>query len=222
MNNATYRRSALLPVMTVLMLALAGCNATTGSTKADSGKVAAPVKPTPANFQIEENVGFTITETVRVSGDVRFDYDEALRLLDSGQAEAGMQLLESIAERAPKLSAPIIDLGVAKHAAGDIEAAEKYLQHALKLQPGQPVVHNELGIIYRKTGRFDEAKASYERALAIYPGYHFARRNLAVLCDLYLGDLACALENYEAYMQTVPGDEQANIWIADLKMRMGR
>lgn len=222
MNSANSKRRALLPAIVVLTLVLAGCNATTGPTRADGKRAAAPVKPTPANFEIEENVGFTITETVRVSGDVRFDYDEALRLLDSGQTEAGMRLLESIAERAPKLSAPIIDLGVARHAAGDIEAAEKHLQHALKLQPGQPVVHNELGIIYRKTGRFDEARASYERALAIYPGYHFARRNLAVLCDLYLGDLDCALENYEAYMQTVPGDEQANIWIADLKMRMGR
>ena len=220
MNSAMFLRSTLLTVFATVLLA--GCNATTGSVKAGGKTAATPVKPTPAKFEVEENVGFTITENVRVSGDVRFDYDEALRLLDSGQAEAGMQLLESIAERAPKLSAPFIDLGVAKHAAGDIEAAERYLAHALKLQPGQPVVHNELGIIYRKTGRFDEAKASYERALAIYPGYHYARRNLAVLCDLYLGDLDCALQNYEAYMQTVPGDEQANIWIADLKMRMGQ
>ena len=220
MTNAIKKSNAWLAVVALLMLA--GCNATTGSTKADGKKAAAPIKPTPANIEIEENVGFTITERVRVSGDVRFDYDEALRLMQSGQTAAAVELLESIAERAPKLSAPIIDLGIAKHEAGDIEAAESYLQRALKLQPGQPVVHNELGIIYRKTGRFDEARASYERALEIYPGFHFARRNLAVLCDLYLGDLDCALENYEAYMQTVPGDEQANIWIADLKMRMGR
>ena len=83
-------------------------------------------------------------------------------------------------------------------------------------------MHNELGIIYRKTGRFAESRKSYERALAVYPGYHFARRNLAVLCDLYLGDLDCALENYEAYMATVPEDPEAAIWIADLRMRMNQ
>ena len=202
MNSATLEKGTWITVVALLLLTLSGCNATTGSTKADGKNAAAPIKPTPANIEIDENVGFTITETVRVSGDVRFDYDEALRLMQSGQTAAGVQLLESIAERAPKLSAPIIDLGIAKHEAGDIEAAEAYLQRALKLQPGQPVAHNELGIIY--------------------PGNHHDRRNLAVLCDLYLGDLDCALENYEAYMQTVPGDEQANIWIADLKMRMGR
>ena len=56
----------------------------------------------------------------------------------------------------------------------------------------------------------------------MYPGFHFARRNLAVLCDLYLMDLQCALENYEAYMATVPRDDEATIWIADLKLRLER
>jgi tetratricopeptide (TPR) repeat protein len=84
------------------------------------------------------------------------------------------------------------------------------------------MVHNELGIIYRKTGRFAEARRSYETALAIYPGYHHARRNLGVLCDLYLADFDCALESYEAYMTTVPGDDQATMWIADLRNRMSQ
>jgi Flp pilus assembly protein TadD len=83
-------------------------------------------------------------------------------------------------------------------------------------------VHNELGIIYRKAGRFAEAKKSYEAALAVYPGYHYARRNLAVLCDLYLADLTCALENYEAYMATVPSDKQASMWISDIRNRIGQ
>ena len=39
---------------------------------------------------------------------------------------------------------------------------------------------------------------------------------------LYLGDLGCALQNYEAYMSTVPGDEEAEIWIADLRYRMDK
>jgi len=76
--------------------------------------------------------------------------------------------------------------------------------------------------VYRKTGRFAEARSSYERALAIYPGYHFARRNLAILCDLYLADLDCALANYEAYMATVPGDDEASMWIADIRNRSGQ
>ncbi|MGH8223553.1 MAG: tetratricopeptide repeat protein [Woeseiaceae bacterium] len=175
----------------------------------------------PARIEIQDAVGFTITEAARIDGDVRADYEEALRLLEQGRHEEGIELLGSVAEQAPQLSAPRIDLGVAFHRAGDLAAAESALLTALELNPDHPVVHNELGIIYRKTARFAEARASYQAALAIYPNYHFARRNLAILCDLYLADPGCALENYEAYMAMVPGDDDAAMWIADLRNRIG-
>ncbi len=178
-----------------------------------------PVRP-PVNVEIQEEVGFTITEEARIGGDVRADYETALSYLQQGRHDEGIELLEQVARAAPELSAPRIDLGIAQHRAGDLEAAEKNLQLALESNPEQPVAHNELGIIYRKTGRFNEARKSYESALAVYPGFHFARRNLAILCDLYLADLECALQNYEAYMKTVPSDEEASMWIADIRYRL--
>jgi Flp pilus assembly protein TadD len=178
-----------------------------------------PVRP-PVNVQIQEEVGFTITEEARIGGDVRADYETALSYLEQGRHDEGIELLEQVAEAAPELSAPRIDLGIAQHRAGDLEAAESNLLLALESNPDQPVAHNELGIIYRKTGRFEEARKSYESALDVYPGFHFARRNLAILCDLYLADLQCALQNYEAYMKTVPSDEEASMWIADIRYRL--
>jgi Flp pilus assembly protein TadD len=180
-------------------------------------------KPVPrAQVEIQEQVGFTITESVTVSESVRMDYERALVLLEQGQEAQGIALLETVVATAPGISGPRIDLGVAMHRTGDLESAEKHLLSALELTPDHPVVHNELGIIYRKTGRFAESRRSYEAALAVYPGYHHARRNLGVLCDLYLADLECALASYEAYMQTVPGDDQASMWIADLRNRVGQ
>jgi Flp pilus assembly protein TadD len=175
---------------------------------------------TPARIELQEAVGFTITEEVRISGSIRADYEEALKALERGQHEQGIAMLEAVASAAPLLSAPRIDLGIAYHRIGDLESAEAHLLQALELNPRHPVAHNELGIIYRKIGRFTDARNSYDAALEVYPGYHFARRNLAVLCDLYLADLNCALENYEAYMATVPGDDEATMWISDIRSRI--
>lgn len=174
----------------------------------------------PAQVAVVDAVGFTITEGKPVAEETRLRYDDAQRRLEQGSLEEGVAGLRAVAETAPDLAAPQIDLGIAYHVTGDLEAAETQLLKALELNPDHPVAHNELGIIYRKTGRFQDARKSYQAALEIYPGYHHARRNLAILCDLYLGDLKCALENYEAYMSTVPRDEEAEIWIADLRYRM--
>jgi len=176
----------------------------------------------PVQIEIQEAVGFTITEQARISSDVRTDYDKAIQSLERGELEQGIDVLEAIVEVSPGLAAPRVDLGIAYHLAGDLDAAEKHLLLALESNPRHPIAHNELGIVYRKTGRFTAAKRSYEAALTIYPGYHFARRNLAILCDLYLADLDCALRNYEAYMATVKSDDEASMWITDIRNRMGQ
>ena len=211
--RAWYSRVLLLTVAS----GLAAC-ATTSSTSSVTATVAAP--ESSSRTEVEEAVGFTIVEEGSVTTDVRNRYTEALQRLESGDHEAGVALLEEITSEAPHLCAPCVDLGIEQRRAGDREAAEASLMRAIEAAPEHPVAHNELGIVYRKLGRFDEARRHYEIALEIYPGYHFARRNLAVLCDLYIGDLGCALENYEAYMGMVPDDPEASMWVADLRLRL--
>jgi Flp pilus assembly protein TadD len=198
---------------------LAGCSSAPSEPRTKAANVAAPK---PARLEVDQEIGFTITEEQRIPGEIRADYHDALRLLNQQRYEQGIVLLRKVTERAPELTAPHVDLGIACSRAGDLENAEASLKRALALTPSHPIAHNELGIVYRKTGRFAAARASYERALAVHSGFHFARKNLGILCDLYLADLSCALANYEVYSEAVPEDEEVVMWLADIRTRLNR
>lgn len=170
----------------------------------------------------QDATGFTITQDIRVSGDVRTDYESAVRLLQQEKYPEGIALLVKVTQGAPTAIAPYIDLGIAYGRTGDLDRAEASLKQALQLDPSHPIANNELGMVYRRKGKFADARASYEKALAVYPSFHFAQRNLAILCDLYLADVGCALQHYEAYSRAVPDDQDAVKWIADLHNRAGR
>ena len=120
------------------------------------------------------------------------------------------------------MTAAHIDLGIAYARTGDLDHAEASLHKALELNPRHPAAYNELGLVQRRKGEFAKARASYEAALAQFADFHYAHRNLAILCDLYLGDYTCAMEHYEAYSRLVPDDAEVAKWIADLRNRGSR
>ena len=221
-------RIAGILILVGMFSALAGC-AAGGKPDIDPAADAEPSREAmaaPGSMVVERladgREGFRIRETPGMDAESRRDFERAVVLLineDYGQA---IELLEKVVEGSPNVTAPYINLAIAYRHMDKSGPAEQYLKTALGLFPEHPLASNEYGLLLRKAGRFAEARAIYEKSLAVFPDYHPVRRNLGILCDLYLNDQACALEQYEIYSAAKPADEQVKIWIAELNARRER
>ena len=162
------------------------------------------------------------TSHVDVDSDVELDFKNAIVLMEQDQNAQAIVVLKSVIEREQRLPAPYVNIAIAYNKTKDTEAAEENLIKALKLDIGHPVANNELGLLYRKSGKFNAARTAYQNAIKDHPEYLPAKRNLGVLCDLYLHDFDCALEQFEDYLELKPDDKTVAIWVADVKRRLGK
>ncbi len=221
MNVPFMQKINALTLMIVLTL-LAGC--TTGVTvEPETGALSRPVADGSTVSRFENGrKGFVLTETANLNAASRHDFDRAVEAMSRGDFDQAIELFNRVLDVSPGITAPHINIAMAYRKNDKPTPAEEHLKTALELVPGHPVASNEYGLLLRQSGRFAEARDIYAKALTKFPEYYPARRNLGILCDLYLNDQKCALAQYELYSEARPDDEQVKLWISELRLRLGQ
>ena len=171
--------------------------------------------------QDDVSVTKTTISYIDVDSDVELDFNNAIELMRQDKNQQAVDVLKTVIEREQRLAAPYVNIAIAYNKLGETKEAEENLIKALKLDIGHPVANNELGLLYRKAGKFNAARVAYENAIKENPDYLPVKKNLGVLCDLYLHDYECALTQFEAYLDLDPDDKTVKIWAADVKQRLG-
>ena len=146
---------------------------------------------------------------------------EAMRNDDWLTAEV---LLKKITLSNSLLSGAWLNLAICyEHQGLDDEALTNYLK-AIEVNPKNIVAYNRLAVWYRRDGLFEQAEQQYLTALQVWQGDADTHRNLAILYDLYLGELEQALYHYQAYQALIiqEGQDEPRLagWLADLERRL--
>lgn len=156
-------------------------------------------------------------------------FDAALAHMQAGQWQAAETGFLAIHQTHPKLTGPLLNLGLIARANGQTDQAQDRFQQILTLQPAHRHALNLLGVMAREQGDFAKAEAWYRQALAADPQFAPAIRNLAILLDLYQGRKTEALALYLQYQTLGQTSEQAPAesaevplkdWIFDLKTQL--
>jgi len=152
---------------------------------------------------------------------VMVEFKQCVHYLNQQAYDRAIDILDNLVKKESRFSAPFVNLGMALSRTGKLERAVQAFQQALQLDAANAKANNELGLLYRKLGRFQKARNAYETALTKHPAYLPAIRNLGILCDIYLRDYRCAMDQFQRYRVHSPHNTEIEIWIADLKIRGG-
>jgi Tfp pilus assembly protein PilF len=154
----------------------------------------------------------------RISKKTASAYNTALKHMRAKNYDTAIIEMQKVAKMDERISGPWVNIGVAHKELGDVAKAKMAFEQALKINPNNPYALNELAILKREDGQFEQAEKLYMKALSTYPDYKNAHLNLAILCDVYLRKIDCALGHYQEYLNLSGGqDKQVIAWMSQLK-----
>jgi tetratricopeptide (TPR) repeat protein len=130
-------------------------------------------------------------------------------------------LWEDAASKSPARVRPHQNLALYYSMQGRFDDAQRELQTALLLEPGNFELHNNLGIVYKKLGAHDRAVQEYQTVLRLSPGDAMAHYNLG---NLYLeqGRTSDAIREYQITVGLIPDYDEVHNNLGIAYHRAGR
>ncbi len=150
----------------------------------------------------------------------RQTFEQALQKMEQGAAVQAEPELARLAQASPPVREVWLNLALAQYQQNNLEKAAGTVTTILQRWEHTAPAHNLAGLIAVQEGQFDLAKTHYMQALRINPDYSNALYNMALLLDVYLQDIANAVQYYELYLDVADQDEDTRIWMEALKLSL--
>lgn len=152
----------------------------------------------------------------------RRSFDKALAQLASGEAKNAERELDQLRGARSDVAEIWLNLALSQYQQAEYDKTAATLQAMERRFAGIAEPYNLAGLVAVEQGKFKQAEKYYSQAINLKPTYSNALFNMALLQDVYLQNIASAVEYYERYLALVPDDTDTKNWAAGLKMRLSR
>jgi len=147
-------------------------------------------------------------------------FEYALALLQRGDLDRGVPLMEVLLAAEPRNADVLYNLGMAYSDTGRTEDAIELLSRAVEVDPENANAFVALGVAYQRNGEPSKALEALRRAVALDPANSYAHRNLGgILASL--GGLRDAEPHLREAVRLTPDDQQAIYGLAATLHKLG-
>ena len=172
-----------------------------------------PVEPVIVESQAEIE---SEIETFKIIDE--HEYQQGIDALSTRDLDKAKRLFGQFIQKNPSLSGAYVNLALIAFREEDYEKANNLVDQAINLNPQQAPAYHSRAQLHLKNGEIKPARQDYLKAIELRPGYTNAHYNLALLYDVFLQELALAIEHYSIYLSLLDKEDQTTQeWINHLR-----
>lgn len=150
-------------------------------------------------------------------------FQQGITSLNNVQLERAESDFKELSRSRPGLAGPWINLALIDVKKKNFDDAERNVAKALERNPRMPQAFNILGFVEVSRGNMNKAVEHYRKAISLKTDYAIAYYNMALLHDIYLHDIATAVQHYKRYLElTNHQDKKTSEWVTELERGLAK